>query len=382
MIAPFTILTGVKPTGTPHIGNYIGAIRPAIELANHSAATVKSLLFIADYHAMTSTPDASELRNQTYEVAASWLALGTRPERTIVYRQSDVPETFELAWILSCFTEKGWVNRAHAYKSKQAENLNANRDPDQGVNFGLYSYPVLMAADIVLFNASIVPVGPDQIQHLEIARDIVQKLNAHCRKNSPNGDFLQPQSVPPEVLSNARFEGMTLFSTLGEVMETRAHDTLRMPLPGVLHPQTVPGLDGQKMSKSYQNTIPIFLDSSKLRKLVMKIKTDPSPESAPKDPDSSIVFQLYKYFATSEELASMRADLRKGLGWGYAKERLFTAMDRELAPFRQKYDALINDRNQLDQILEDGALRARHIAVRTLSRVRRALGLRTNPEFV
>jgi tryptophanyl-tRNA synthetase len=333
MNATQTILTGVKPTGSPHIGNLLGAIRPAIELANRP--DVASLLFIADYHAVTSAPAPDELRALTYEVTATWLSLGTDPKKTIVYRQSDVPETFELAWILSCFTEKGLMNRAHAYKAKTAENEAAGRDADHGVNIGLYSYPVLMSADIVVHDAHKVPVGADQVQHLEIARDIVQKLNHHAGK-----EVLRA----PEAL----------------VQETVA---------------VVPGLDGRKMSKSYQNTIPIFLESKKLRKLVMKIKTDSSAPEDPKDPAKSDIFAMYKHFATKEEVAALAKRYQTGIGWGEAKEALYLALDRELAGPRAKYEALMADTGTLEKILKEGGARARVSAQRTLSRVRQALGL-------
>lgn len=329
-----TILTGVKPTGTPHIGNYLGAIRPAIEMANRP--DVNSLLFIADYHALTSTPDAEELKDLTYQVAATWLALGMDPKKTVFYRQSDVPETFELAWILSCFTEKGLMNRAHAYKAKVAENEAAGRDSDHGVNMGLYEYPVLMAADIVLYDAHKVPVGADQIQHLEIARDIVHKINHHYGK---------------EVL--------------------RAPEALVQESVAV-----VPGLDGRKMSKSYQNTIPIFLESKKLRKLVMKMKTDSSQPEDPKDPEKSDIYALYQHFATAEEIKTLAGRYQTGIGWGEAKEALFVALDRKFTDPRARFEALMNDKAGIEKILKEGAVRARILAGKTLSRMREAIGLK------
>lgn len=332
-MAAKTILTGVKPTGSPHIGNYLGAIRPAINLAN--SPNVNSLLFIADYHALTSAPNADELRALTYEVAATWLALGTDPQKTIFYRQSDVPETFELAWVLSCFTEKGLTNRAHAYKAKVADNEQNGRDADFGVNLGLYSYPVLMTADIVLYDAEKVPVGQDQVQHLEIARDIVHKLNHHYGKEV----LKAPEALVQEAVA------------------------------------VVPGLDGRKMSKSYNNTIPIFLESKKLRKMVMKIKTDSTAPEEPKDPAKSDIFALYKHFATPEEVEALRKRYATGLGWGEAKEALYLAMDREFAEPRARYDALMADTQKLESILQEGALRARTIAKATLRRVREAIGL-------
>jgi len=333
MTSPMTVLTGVKPTGSPHIGNYLGAIRPAIEYANRPG--VDSLLFIADYHALINNPSPEELREQSYEVAANWIALGTDPKRTLIYRQSDVPETFELTWILTCFTEKGLMNRAHAYKAKVDENKEAGRDADAGVNMGLYSYPILMTADIVLYDAHKVPVGQDQVQHLEIARDIVNKINHHYKK-----------------------------------------DLLRAPQP-LLHETmaVVPGLDGRKMSKSYDNTIPIFIDSKKMRKLVMKIKTDSSPPEAPKDPAKSDIFRLYQPFATPEEVEALRKRYATGLGWGEAKEALFQAMDRHFTEPRAKYEGLMADKPALEKLLLEGAVKARAIAQRTLKRVREAMGL-------
>ncbi len=329
-----TILTGVKPTGTPHIGNYLGAIRPAIELANRP--DVNSLLFIADYHALISTPTAEELKDLTYQVAATWLALGMDPKKTVFYRQSDVPETYELAWILSCFTEKGLMNRAHAYKARVQENEAHKRDADHGVNIGLYEYPVLMAADIVLYDAHKVPVGADQVQHLEIARDIVHKVNHHYGK-----DVLRA----PEAL----------------VQESVA---------------VVPGLDGRKMSKSYDNAIPIFLESKKLRKLVMKMKTDSSLPTDPKDPEKSDIFLLYKHFATPEEIKALATRYQTGIGWGEAKEALYLALDRQFTEPRLRYETLMSDKAGLDKILAEGAAKARVLAGRTLSRVRDAIGLK------
>jgi tryptophanyl-tRNA synthetase len=328
-----TVLTGVKPTGSPHIGNYLGAIRPAIELANRP--DVNSLLFIADYHALISTPTPEELRTQTYEVAATWIALGVDPKKSLFYRQSDVPETFELTWILSCFTEKGLMNRAHAYKAKVAENEANKRDADFGVNLGLYSYPVLMTADIVLYDADKVPVGADQVQHLEIARDIVQKLNHHYGTEA----LKAPAALVQESVA------------------------------------VVPGLDGRKMSKSYQNTIPIFTDSKRLRKLVMKIKTDSTAPEEPKDPAKSDLFSLYQHFATKDEIEALRKRYQTGIGWGEAKEALYLAMDRAFTEPRARYEALMSDTAKLEAMLQDGARRARATAQRTLSRVRKATGL-------
>lgn len=327
-----TVLTGVKPTGMPHVGNYVGAIRPALEMASQPG--VRSLLFVADYHALTHVHSAKELQEMTYEVAATWLALGLDPSKTIFYRQSDVREVFELNWILSCFTEKGLMNRAHAYKAKVDENEAAGRQPDEGVNMGLYGYPVLMTSDIVLYDADKVPVGADQLQHLEIARDIVQKLN---------------HTYGSEVL--------------------KAPEAIIQKSAAV-----VPGLDGRKMSKSYNNHIPLFLEPKKLRKLVMKIKTDSTPPEAPKNPDESDIFTLFTHFSTDGEISELRKRYETGIGWGHAKEALFEAMDKHLAPARAKYDSLMADKSQIDEILSQGADRARAIAEEVMDRVRTAIG--------
>jgi tryptophanyl-tRNA synthetase len=328
------VLTGVKPTGKVHIGNYIGAMRPALSLASNPQ--FKSLLFIADYHALTSTPSAQELSELTYDVAATWIAAGLDPHKTTIYRQSDIPEIFELTWILSCFTPKGMMNRAHAYKAKiQANESEGKSDLDFGVNMGLYSYPVLMASDILTFDTDVVPVGEDQVQHIEISRDIAQKVNNHCKK---------PVLKIPEFFVQK--------------------DT-----------KLVPGLDGQKMSKSYDNTIPLFCDSKTLRKLVMKIKTDSLPPEAPKETENSVIFMLYKEFASLNEIESLAQKYQKGIGWGEAKQLLFEAMDRHITPMREKYNELIADKSHLNKILDQGAERARESARLVLRRVRLALGL-------
>lgn len=327
------VLTGVKPTGMPHLGNYLGAIRPAIELAGQQ--NIESFLFIADYHALTNHPNSDELKAMTYEVAATWLALGVDPNRTVFYRQSDVPEVFELNWILSCFTEKGLMNRAHAYKARVAENEAASKTSiDEGINMGLYGYPVLMTADIVLYDADQVPVGQDQVQHLEIARDIVGKFNHHYR---------------------------------GEALKA----------PGVLVQKElalVPGLDGRKMSKSYNNHIPLFVDSKKLRKLIMKIKTDSTPPEDPKDPASSEIFTLYKHIATKKEVDDLRHRYQQGIGWGEAKQALFEVLDEKLKAPRERYGELMGDTRAIDSLLEQGAVRARQVACNVMNRVRKAIG--------
>ena len=326
-------LTGIKPTGTPHIGNWLGAIRPGLELA--SMPGTSAIYFIADYHALTSVQDPAALRQMTYDVAATWLALGLEPERTLIYRQSDVPEVFELSWILACMTTKGWMNKAHAYKAAVERNQAAGEtDADVGINIGLYTYPVLMAADILLFDSDVVPVGKDQVQHVEIARDIAQRVN-HLY-----GDVLK---VPD-----------------AHVVENVA---------------IVPGLDGRKMSKSYGNVVPLFLPPKQLRKVLNRIVTDSTPPEVPKDPESSHIFQIYRAVATPAETVALAERYRVGIGWGEAKGALFDVLDAALAPARERYAALMADTAQIDRVLADGARRARVIAAQTLSRVRAAIGI-------
>jgi len=329
------VLTGIKPTGSPHIGNYLGAIRPALRFADDPG--LQALYFIADYHALTSINDGAELDRLVYEVAATWLAFGLDPERTLFYRQSDVPEIFELSWILSCFTSKGWMNKAHAYKAKVAENEEQGAgDVDAGVFMGLYNYPVLMAADIVLFDTDLVPVGKDQVQHVEIARDISQRLN-----------------------------------------HVYGRELLKLPEASIdASTAIVPGLDGRKMSKSYDNTIPLFLPTKQLRKVVNRIVTDSTPPEAPKDPDTSTIFRIYQLVAPPDRAEALAARFRAGIGWGEAKGELATVLDELLAGPRARYDELIADRARLDALLTRGAERARAMALPVLARVRDAIGIR------
>jgi len=326
-----TSLTGIKPTGTPHLGNYLGAIKPALELVEE----YKAFYFIADYHGLTTIRDKAEMKQHTYEVAATWLALGLDPEEVVFYRQSDVPEVFELTWVLSCFTGKGWLNRAHAYKASVDANVEAGNDPDDGVNVGLFNYPVLMAADIILFNTDVVPVGQDQRQHLEMARDIANAFNYVY------GDTL----VPPDAL----------------ILENVA---------------TVPGLDGRKMSKSYGNTIEIFAPSKKLRKQVMRIVTDSKTPEEPKNPDENNIFNIYKHFATPEMIEENRKKYTEGgVGYGDLKQELFELLDETFSEPRERYNELMANRKEIDAILEKGSAFARRIAGRTLSKVRRKIGI-------
>ncbi len=330
-----TVLTGVKPTGMPHIGNYLGAMKPAIELSKQEGQT--TYLFVADYHSLTATQDAKKLSEMIYEVCASWLACGLDPKKAVLYRQSDIPEIFELTWVLSCMAPKGLLNRAHAYKAKVQENVangKTEENLDDGVNMGLYNYPVLMAADILMFSATHIPVGEDQNQHLEIARDIAQKFNRQF------GEVLK---VPQAVLQKDSF--------------------------------LIPGVDGRKMSKSYDNHIPMFLDSAKLRKTVMKIKTDSLPPEAPKETKGSIIFDIYRSVASVDQQEALAKRYAEGIGWGHVKEELFQVLDAQLAPMRERYNDLMNDKSQMDQILKEGAERAREHSSKLMHQVRKAIGI-------
>ena len=323
------ILTGIKPTDHPHIGNYLGAIRPGIELASQFE---KSLFFIADYHAITTVQNAQDMQLFTRSVAAMWLACGLDSKETIIYRQSDIPEIFELAWILSCVAPKGLLNRAHAYKAKVQENEIAGReDLDFGVSMGLYCYPVLMAADILLFNSDVVPVGEDQVQHVEIARDLAQKFN--------------------------RIYG----------------DIIKLPKHLVKTEKVVPGLDGRKMSKSYGNHIPLFMESKKLRKLVMKIVTDSLPPEAPKETKGSVLFELYKEFASAEQIMELEQIYKKGIGWGTVKEMLYQEIEKHFEAASKVYADYMAHPEKIDKILSDGAVRAREIAVPIMKNIRAAV---------
>ncbi|MGG4409234.1 tryptophan--tRNA ligase [Niallia taxi] len=326
-----TILTGIKPTGQVHLGNYIGAIKPALELAK--AADYKAAYFVADYHGLTKINNPEEFRHLSYGIAATWLALGLDPNKVIFYRQSDVPEIFELNWILSCFTSKGLMNRAHAYKAIVDSNKRLYKDIDFGVNMGLFNYPILMAADILMFKTEVVPVGKDQVQHVEIARDIAESFN-----NSYGETFLLP--------------------------EYKIQDDTAV----------LPGLDGRKMSKSYNNTIPLFEDPKKLQKLINKIKTDSLPPEAPKNPDTSVLFMLYKEFATFVEVEKMKEQYIKVIGWGEAKKELFNVMNRFIEEPREKYNELMSSPEKIDKILKEGAEKARAISVPFLKEIKSKIG--------
>ncbi len=325
---PLRALTGIKPTAAPHIGNLLGMIEPALRLqSDHDA-----YYFIADYHALTTLHDRERMRTYSTEVAATWLALGLDPARTALFVQSDVPEVTELSWFLSCVIGMGVLERAHAYKAAQ----------DQGVdiNAGTFTYPVLMAADILAYDSNLVPVGRDQKQHVEMAKDMAAAFNA-------------------------RFGGPVL--TLPEPL---IRDDVA----------TIPGLDGRKMSKSYSNTIEVFADPKALRKKVMAIVTDSRGLDDPKDPDTDNVFALFRLFATPERTADLARRYRlPGLGYGHAKQELFEVMENRLAPARERYAELLADPSRIDRVLEDGADRARRVATATLERVRDATGIRRAP---
>lgn len=316
-------LTGVKPTGSPHLGNLLGAIRPALALQREFEA----FYFIASYHALTTTQDREEMRAGILQVAATWLALGLDPESTVIFCQHDVPEICELSWILSCVTSKGMLDKGHAFKDAEAKQIE--------VNAGLYTYPVLMAADILMFESDLVPVGKDQKQHVEIARDIAGRFN----------------------------------HTFGE--------TFKLPEP-LIRPEvaTIPGLDGRKMSKSYNNSIEIFLPPKELRKKLMSIPTDSTPLEEPKNPETCNVFALYKLFATPEQSEDLARRYRAGgLGYGHAKQELFEVMNAQLSEPRERYQDLLARPEQVIGILESGAVRARSVARETMKRVRDRVGL-------
>ncbi len=325
------VLTGITTTGTPHLGNYVGAIRPAI--AASQSADIDSYLFLADYHALIKCQDPQHVHQSTREIAATWLALGLDPQKTHFYRQSDVPQIPELMWVLTCLTAKGLMNRAHAYKAAVQANEEAGEDPDFGVTMGLYSYPVLMAADILMFNAHKVPVGKDQIQHVEMARDIAQRFNHHFGEV-----FTLPEAVVDDVA-------------------------------------VLSGLDGRKMSKSYGNTIPLFDTPKKLQKSINKIKTNLLEPGDPKDPDDSVVFEFWQAFANEEQVAYMREQYASGIAWGQAKKELFALIDEELAPARERYNELMQDIGYIENQLQLGAERARDEASVTIDKVRRAVGI-------
>jgi tryptophanyl-tRNA synthetase len=332
------VLTGIKPTGSPHLGNYVGAIRPAIQ-ASLNAGTA-SYFFLADYHALIGNDDPHKVQRATLEIAASWLALGLDPDRVVFYRQSDIPEIPELCWLLTCVTAKGLLNRAHAYKAAVDINTQAGLDADHAINAGLYAYPILMAADILMFNAARVPVGKDQVQHIEIARDLATRFNH---------SFAPPQQ-PIFVLPEAQVDEETA---------------------------VLPGLDGRKMSKSYGNTIPLWLSSSALKNAIAGIVTNAKKPGEPKLLDDSALFAIYKGFASPAEIDAMQQHYADGMGWGEIKAIVNAAIERELAPARAKYEALVSEPVKLEAILQAGAAKARVQAAPFLQTIRAACGLRS-----
>ena len=327
-------LTGITTTGTPHLGNFVGSIRPSVAASLRPG--VQSFYFLADYHALIKCEDPARIQRSTLEIAASWLAAGLDPEKVTFYRQSDIPETTELTWLLTCVTGKGLLNRAHAYKAAQDKNAAAGREPDDGVTAGLFMYPVLMGADILIFNAHKVPVGRDQIQHIEMARDMAASFNHLYGEH-----FTLPEAAIDE------------------------------------HVATLPGLDGRKMSKSYDNTIPLFSSREQLRKLIGGILTDSRAPGEPKEVEGSALFQIYQAFATPEETDALRRQYAEGIAWGDAKQLLFERIDRDVAPMRERYDDLMAHPEKIEQTLLAGAERARQIAAPFVRSLRSAVGLRS-----
>ena len=332
------VLTGITTSGTPHLGNYVGAIRPAIQSSR--LPNVDAFFFLADYHALIKCEDADRIARSRLEIAATWLASGLDPERVTFYRQSDIPEIPELCWMLTCVTAKGLMNRAHAYKAAVDQNTDKGEDPDDGITMGLFSYPVLMAADILMFNAHEVPVGRDQIQHLEMARDIAQRFN-HLF-GAGKDFFVLPEAVVSDEVA------------------------------------TLPGLDGRKMSKSYNNTVPLFEGGAKaLKAAVARIVTDSKGPGEPKDADASHLYMIYRAFAKPAESAAFRSELIDGLSWGEAKQRLCDRVEQELAPLRDQYAQLMAHPGRIEEILHEGANKARAIASPFIQTLREAVGLRS-----
>jgi tryptophanyl-tRNA synthetase len=328
-----TVLTGISTTGTPHLGNYVGAIKPAIAASRSSE--VDSYYFLADFHALIKCHEPEVIRQSTLEIAATWLALGLDTERATFYRQSDIPEISELTWLLTCHTAKGLMNRAHAYKAAVQDNIDADEDPDHGLTMGLFSYPVLMAADILMFKAQQVPVGRDQVQHLEMARDIAQRFNHH-------------------------------FGELFVLPDALVDDNVAV----------LPGHDGRKMSKSYGNSIPIFEPEKKLRKAVMRIVTNSLEPGEPKETKDSALYSIYAAFASPAQRLEMQQAFADGIGWGDAKQKTFELINAELVPARERYLELMEDPAQIESVLAQGAARARAVATPFLQQIRHAVGIR------
>lgn len=327
------VLTGITTSGSPHLGNYVGAIRPAIEASR--TGEFESFFFLADYHALIKAQDADMVHRSTLEIAAAWLALGLDSDRVTFYRQSDIREIPELTWLLTCMTAKGLMNRAHAYKAAVQVNVDAGEDEDTAINMGLFSYPILMAADILMFNAHKIPVGRDQIQHVEMARDIAQRFNHHYGEH-----FVLPAAQVDDDVA------------------------------------ILQGLDGRKMSKSYGNTIPLFLTEKKLKKHINKIKTNLLEPGEPKDPDTSAVFQIWQAFASKDQTQQMRAEFANGIAWGEAKRQLFELVNEQLREPREKYLQLLENPAEVEAVLQQGARKARQHSSALIAKVRSAAGIR------
>ena len=327
-------LTGITTTGTPHLGNYVGSVRPSVQFSRHD--NVQSFYFLADYHALIKCDEPARIQRSTLEIAATWLACGLDPERVTFYRQSDIPEIPELTWFLTCVSAKGMLNRAHAYKAAVDKNLAKNEDPDNDVSAGLFMYPVLMGADILMFNAHKVPVGRDQVQHLEMTRDIAQRFN-----NLYGEHFTLPEVVIDDAVA------------------------------------LLPGLDGRKMSKSYDNTIALFTPRPQLQKLIAGIVTDSRAPGEPKDTEGSALFQIYQAFASEDETQALRGAYAEGIAWGDAKQLLFERIDREIAPLRERYETLMANPAQIEATLLAGAEKACALSQPFMSRLRQAVGLRS-----
>ena len=330
---PVRWLTGITTSGTPHLGNYVGSVRPSVRASRMEGA--ESFYFLADYHALIKVDEPERIQRSTLEIAATWLAAGLDPDRVVFYRQSDIPEIPELTWLLTCVAGKGLLNRAHAYKAAVDKNNAAGNDPDADVSAGLFMYPVLMAADILMFKARKVPVGRDQVQHIEMARDLAQSFNHLYGEH-----FVLPAA---------------------EIEESVA---------------TLPGLDGRKMSKSYDNTIALFAPRKTMRRQIAGIVTDSRAPGEPKETEGSALFQIYQAFADAQETKALRRSFAEGIGWGDAKQLLFERIDREIAPMREQYEALVADPAPIENTLKAGAEKARAIARPFMDELREAVGLR------
>jgi len=322
------ILTGITTTGTPHVGNYLGAIKPSLELAEENS---ESFFFLADYHALIKTQNTIDIKASVKDVALAWLSSGLDTDKSYFYKQSDIKEITELSWILTCITAKGLMNRAHAYKAAIAENKS---DEDKGINMGLFSYPILMASDILIFNSTHVPVGSDQLQHLEMTRDIAQRFN-HLYKKTFN--------IPEAIVQEDK--------------------------------KVIPGLDGRKMSKSYNNIIPLLSDEKTLKKSIAKIVTNSLEPGDPKDPNGCNVFNLYTQFASLEQQSEFKNDYKEGISWGDAKNKLFNLINLELMPIRDKYNKLQEDKNLVNELLDAGAAKVRPLASEMLGELREIVGI-------